>query len=377
MAWAEPLYTIQEVNAAGKILVASRADNDEWWDENFEAYLHALDVVNNWRGAHAYPLNTFQIYLRNTARRFEARPLVAQRIKRMVSIENKLSMQTSMKLSQMQDLGGCRAIMANVAGVRSVVNYYREQSAIKHVIASTDNYIDNPKKSGYRGVHLVYRYHSDKNKKMYNNLKIEMQIRSRYQHAWATAVETVSMFSGQALKSSLGSDEWKRFFSLMGSAIALREGSSLVPNTPTNKTELIAELQDIANSLQVEHRLSEYNKALHSISSGTQDAFFYLMTLDPASRTLSVRGYGEKEGEEASAKYAEAEREAKSRPGTDAVLVSVESVGSLAKAYPNYFADTRLFVELLKQALAGRTRSIRVPDLKVGQLKFFFKEELT
>jgi regulator of protease activity HflC (stomatin/prohibitin superfamily) len=101
------------------------------------------------------------------------------------------------------------------------------------------------------------------------------------------------------------------------------------------------------------------------------------MTLDPASRTLSDRGYGEKEGEEASAKYAEAEREAKSRPGTDAVLVSVESVGSLAKAYPNYFADTRLFVELLKQALAGRTRSIRVPDLKVGQLKFFFKEELT
>lgn len=367
MAWVEPLHTIQEVNAAGKILALSQNSDNDWWDDdnNLEKYLDAIIVINNWRGAHAYPLNTFQIYLRNTARRFENGPLVAQRIKRMASISNKLALQKSMKLSQMQDLGGCRAILSNVSNVKNVVKYYMETSQIKHVLASYDDYINFPKKSGYRGVHLVYRYHSDKNKKIYNNLKIEMQIRSRYQHAWATAVETVSMFSGQALKSSLGSEEWKRFFSLMGSAIALREGTALVPDTPTDRVELIAELHEVATSLQVEHRLSEYNKALQSITSATQDAFFYLMQLDPESKTLTIQGFSEKEGAEASVKYAEAEEAAKRKPGTDAVLVSVESVGSLAKAYPNYFADTRLFVELLKQALAGRSRSIRVPDLKV------------
>jgi hypothetical protein len=35
----------------------------------------------------------------------------------------------------------------------------------------------------------------------------------------------------------------------------------------------------------------------------------------------------------------------------DAVLVSVESVASLRRAYPNYFLDTHRFVEVVNQAL--------------------------
>lgn len=65
MAWAVPEYDFQEVNAAGKALssmalpVATTAGFD------------ALSVINNWRSSHAYPLNTFQITLRNRARRIE------------------------------------------------------------------------------------------------------------------------------------------------------------------------------------------------------------------------------------------------------------------------------------------------------------------
>ena len=124
-----------------------------------------------------------------------------------------------MKLSQMQDLGGCRAVMDNVGAVRRLVGYYQKESGIKHELAKLDDYIAAPQESGYRGVHLVYRYYSDKKPKaMYNGLKIEMQLRSQYQHAWATAVETVGAFIGQALKSSMGDKEWRRFFSLMGSS---------------------------------------------------------------------------------------------------------------------------------------------------------------
>lgn len=365
MAWTEPQYTVQDVNRAGRDLVAS--ENAEFGSSflDLDAYLRSLDIINNWRGSHAYPLNTFQINLRTTARRFDDQPpIVAQRIKRLFSITHKLERLPSMKLSQMQDLGGCRAILSSVSAVRGTVDYYLNESNIKHTLVSTDDYISNPKASGYRGVHLVYRYFSDKNKKMYNGLKIELQIRSRYQHAWATAVETVSMFSGQALKSSLGDLEWQRFFSLMGSVIALREGTALVPGTPVDRGELIAELIQVTEDLQVVHRLSEYNTALHSISNASQNAFYYLMQLDPELKTLTVTGYTERESNVAASKYAEAEQAAKARPGADAVLVSVESVGALSKAYPNYFADTRLFVELLKQALKGRTRSIKISQLK-------------
>jgi hypothetical protein len=50
-------------------------------------------------------------------------------------------------------------------------------------------------------------------------------------------------------------------------------------------------------------------------------------------------------------------------PGLDVVLVSVDSLSSLERAYPNYFADTRVFVELMSQALAGRESAIDAPSL--------------
>jgi hypothetical protein len=275
-----------------------------------------------------------------------------------------------MKLSQMQDLGGCRAILQNIQQTRSVFDYYLHKSNIKHERAAVDDYLEQPKPSGYRGIHLVYRYFSDKNKTNYNGLKIEMQLRSRYQHAWATAVETVGTFSGEALKSSLGSADWQRFFALMASAIAIRERSEIVPNTPSSKRELISELRRYSRLLNVTNRLHEYSRALNRITGADDEiagAHLYLLELDPFAGTLKITGFQAHEQEEADRKYAEAE--ARKRGGsTDAVLVSVESVNSLSKAYPNYFADTRIFVELLNQALSGQSRGIVVPERQLDLL---------
>lgn len=361
MAWAEPKHTKEAVNRAGKMLVRGMQEDFEKWPQDvWDEYHNALSVLNNWRGSHAYPLNTFQVNLRGVARKFEAEPLVAQRIKRLISIALKLDRFPSMKLSQMQDLGGCRAILKNVRMVKLVSRYYTKKSGIKHSLSSIDDYIAQPKASGYRGVHLVYRYFSDKKKQMYNGMKIEMQLRSKYQHAWATAVETVGMFSGQALKSSLGSQEWQRFFALMGSVVAMREASAPVPNVPAGRTELLSELREFAGKLQVANRLRDYGNAVQSIATDELNAHFYLLQLDPAQGNLAITGFAAHEIEEANKKYAEAEQMVKLKPGTDAVLVSVESINSLARAYPNYFADTRLFTELMIQALEGRSRGIPV-----------------
>jgi ppGpp synthetase/RelA/SpoT-type nucleotidyltranferase len=369
MARIIPRYSIQQVNAAGKVLV--RSEDDNYFMNHLDEYLDAMDTINNFRASHAFPLNTFQINLRSVAKRFDDEALVAQRIKRMASITQKLVMRPTMKLSQMQDLGGCRAIVLNISAVRLIVDYYVTRSGIKHTLASHDDYIAKPKASGYRGVHLVYRYYSDKSE-IYNGMKVELQIRSRYQHAWATAVETVGMFSGQALKSSLGSHEWQRFFSLMGSVIALREGASNVPGTPSNRVDLVAELAFLADHLQVESRLTEFNKAVHAISTGGNvNSHYYLLQLDPKIGTLTVTGYSDKEKDAASLAYAAAEERGKGKLGTDSVLVSVGSIGSLAKAYPNYFADTRVFLNLLRQSLSGKSRGIKVSEVKFMQQSLF------
>lgn len=371
MVWAEPQFTREQVNAAGRI-VAAPLDGDfvfrSWDDVAWRRYDEAVGIVNNWRSSHAYPLNTFQVNLRRSARRIDTGALIAQRTKRLFSISLKLARFPNMKLTQMQDIGGCRAVVSSVEDVNRLVEYYLETSQIKHRYSACDDYILRPKDSGYRGIHLVYRYFSDKQKAIYNGLKIEIQLRSPFQHAWATAVETVGAFVREALKSSMGSEEWLRFFVLMSSVIALREGTPLVPETPSDERELVAELREHATHLRVAQRLRAYGEALRKIENETQNAVFYLLQLDPSDvqPQLTITGFRLHEAEEAAKRYAEAEKRVRDKPGTDAVLVAVESLAALPRAYPNYFADTRVFLELLGQALSGTRRRIHPKAIHLG-----------
>lgn len=79
---------------------------------------------------------------------------------------------------------------------------------VKHELEAVDDYIADPRSSGYRGTHLIYRYFSDR-VETYNGLRVEVQLRSHLQHAWATAVETVGTFLKQALKASQGHEQWR------------------------------------------------------------------------------------------------------------------------------------------------------------------------
>ena len=325
-----------------------------------------MTVINNWRASHAFPLNTFQVYLRRKSREVDSKSLVAQRVKRLSSIESKLRRFGWLKLSQMQDIGGCRAVVRNVNAVHRVVDLYRD-SEIKHRLVNEDDYIADPKASGYRGHHLIYRYYSDK-KDTYNGLKVEVQIRTSLQHSWATAVETVGTFTHQALKSSDGEGDWLRFFALMGNEMALRERAPLVPGTPTDHKELVEEIRDCAVQLDVETRLQSYSRALRTVDHPImQGSRYFLLVADPQpeSTNLSVRGYKRAELDLASEDYLRAEREVE-KSGGDAVLVSVDSLSALRTAYPNYFLDTRRFLTELRRILRpprkpGRTQRSSVP----------------
>ena len=320
MQWVEPKHKREVVNHAARVLT-----NPE--EFGFIEADNAYSTVGNWRASHSFPLNTFKIGLLRKAKLVDPDAIIAQRLKRLSSISDKLLRFEEMKLSQMQDIAGCRAILASVKEVAELVALYK-RSDLKHQLIHQDDYIAAPKESGYRGVHLIYRYFSDK-KNTYNGLKVEMQFRSSLQHAWATAVETVGTFIQQALKSSQGEQDWLRFFALMGTEIANRENSAPVPNTPLSKDELKEALRHYANLLQVEDHLTIYAEALNEPDrTGVQQgAHYFLLELDPAAKRVKVTGYKSGEIDRASSDYLIAER----RSGnavvgkTDAVLVSVDS----------------------------------------------------
>ncbi len=345
MEWAKRQFSKKAINHAGAVLLDPGEVNEE--------FTSALDIINNWRAAHYYPLNTFKVTLRTKSAEVDPSSLVAQRIKRMSSIFLKLQRFPTMKLSQMQDIGGCRAIVTNIDHVRNLVKKY-ENSDLKHELDTKDDYITKPKASGYRGVHLIYKCFYDKPKSsVYNGQYIEMQIRSRQQHAWATAVETVGTFLNQSLKSSQGEEDWLRFFELMGSVIALREKSPLVPNTPVKKKDLIVEVKNYAEKLSVINSLSMFGHALQVGSEGVTKSghYFFLLLLEPGKGKMTIEGFTKRQLEEATDKYLEVERKIENTPGSDAVLVSADSFAALNRAFPNYFLDTAFFIDELKRAI--------------------------
>jgi hypothetical protein len=353
-SYAVPENSVSVVNKAARVILAPpRNLADEEWGE---AYL----AVSNWRASHAYPLFSFYMTLRRRATKVHAQAVVAQRLKRMVSIFRKLRNKPDMKLSQMQDIGGCRAILPSISNVRELEEVYRT-SRWDHTWLKPKDYIVNPKEDGYRGVHLRYRYSGEGDKAVYDGLKIEIQLRTRLQHMWATALEAADTFTGQALKWNGGRAEWRRFFALMGSVFALREKCPLVPNTPTTLDEIRAEIRGLEEKHHIAGTFEGYRAIAPHIIDKSKDSAYFLVTLDPIKLTVQVKGFAKSESILANKEYTEAEKAISQESGTQVVLVSVQSVNALKRAYPNYFLDTQGFMGEVDALLkAGNTDQLDI-----------------
>jgi hypothetical protein len=340
-----PAHDRSVVDAAGDVIAGHALPSEGGTDA-------ALEIVNNWRASHSFPLNAFKLTLRRNAYAVSAAtqpPLVAQRIKRLPAITDKLKRLLRLKLSAIQDIGGCRAVLHDIKGVYDLRGFYGK-SSIRHRLDNENDYLAKPKDSGYRGIHLIYEYKSDRSD-LHNGLKIEVQLRTRLQHAWATAVETVGLFSNQSLKAGRGDAKWLRFFALMGSVIARRENAVIVPGTPATAEELISELKQLASDIGAREKLNAYGQMLQ-LSEPTRTTFSdFLLELKPSTQVLTVTGFDPRDRLKAREAYLAAERSNMGNPDIDIVLVTVDTIKSLRTAYPNYYQDTHQFVEILNSAI--------------------------
>jgi hypothetical protein len=361
MAWIERQYSKGQIDAAGRALITL--------PQGDPARERAIEIVDNWRSCHAYPLLIIKMTLLNRAKKIDSKALIAQRLKRRPSIEIKLRDNPTMKLSQMQDIGGCRAVLRNVGDVKKLVKKYKEFQAKSPKNRSfwdgSDDfdYVERPKADGYRSVHLIFRFQSPSPKrKVFNGQRVEIQIRSRLQHSWATAVETAQIFTGQALKSKVkrASAAWLRFFVLTSSAFALREGTALVPGTPADKEELVRELREIVDRENIMASLGTWNATIRLLQAEAEpDAYAFLLILNPTQGTLTVSSFSRDLMERAQSEYQKTEKATESDPNVQVVLVSVESLGALRKAYPNYYADTSEFMAAVQAEIAAPAHGLR------------------
>ena len=126
-----------------------------------------------------------------------------------VSIVEKLRRE-SIRLSQMQDIAGCRVVIANVVQQEQFVASLRTDFPGASVIDRRDN-----PSYGYRAIHIIIAEISGK--------PIEIQVRSSLQHLWAEVSEKSSDVLDPTIKYGGGSESWRNFLTKSSTSVALYE----------------------------------------------------------------------------------------------------------------------------------------------------------
>jgi hypothetical protein len=345
--WVELKYSKKAVRRAGDYLIGDEFDIDRYIEES--------QTLDNWRASHAYPLQSMLTYFRNKAFSVDKTSIIVQRLKRTPSILAKLKREDCMKLDRMEDIGGCRIVVSNKAQVYEVRNLIVDGKT-HNILKRQRDYIKEPKESGYRGIHLIYLYNGQK--KQFSSHFIELQTRSKVQHAWATAVEVVGTFTGQELKASQGHEAWLKFFKLASIAFEDIENRKLNKNARTKeRLELIKYIDRIG----VIPRLRAFavsTRHLGKDQKNHRDYFLLILEIDKSN--IQVRRFSSEDIDTATQQYAELEKQFKDNSDKDVVLVSAESVHGLKKAYPNYFADTTEFARNIERVIEANKTLQRI-----------------
>ena len=339
----KPKYSLGEVRRAGRVLRQKYEDTSPDLEQAFR-------VAYNWIGSHALPMSHLRSELMGKVRGGGVSAITAARVKRMVSIRRKISAGKS-SLVDMQDLGGCRAVVSDMSEVRRLIQIY-DGGASKHEMRRFDAHIDQPKASGYRSHHIIMRYVGEGKNAAFKRHDIELQLRTRAQHAWATAVESVGLMRNENLKAGEGCERWLRLFALMAGEMAEDEHQELVPGITSDREKRRAEIADLDRQLKAIAKLDTYRSLIKQTEHVMRkNARFFQLSFDRSTNTITATTYN--------IKGLGVDR-AETRSGIDTVVVEVDSAKDLRTAYPNYFMDVQMFVDRLRKA-AGSSYAYQDP----------------
>jgi ppGpp synthetase/RelA/SpoT-type nucleotidyltranferase len=127
-----------------------------------------------------------------------------------VAIVEKLKRET-IRLNQIQDIAGCRVLVPNLAYQDHVV------ANMQIMLADAQIEIDDKRShptNGYRAIHVIAKKFGR---------PVEIQVRTRLQHAWAELSEKIADASGHSIKYGYGDEEAIRFLARLSEVTAKLE----------------------------------------------------------------------------------------------------------------------------------------------------------
>lgn len=332
-------FSRNKITRAGEILMTSSSELE---------VNEALEIINTWRSHHLHPLRVMKNSLIKLSSSNKVTPiLVSQRLKRLTSIEYKLDLNEKMGLGGMQDIGGFRAVLKDVRDLEKLKKLI-EDSRLSHKLERISDYVHEPKDSGYRSIHFVYKYNSKVEK--YDGLRLELQIRTKLQHNWATAVETAGIITNTSLKSSKGPDEWLSFFKIVSSLFAIKEQLPVLKlHTDKSMEDLMIECYNSCKELKIIETLRALGVTTNHLEQQNFPGDYYLININIETKSVQITVFDKNSLEKASEKYLEIEKNIKEQSKNAVVLVAANSMRLLKKAYPSYFLDTTEFLTALER----------------------------
>lgn len=334
-------YTRNKINQAGKEITNPNGD--------IMKHAEAVMLVDNWRKDH---LPVLEDLFKQVSALLESSKIAvafaSQRLKRMVSIIGKLKRNPDMGLGGVQDIGGARFVFNNIPELMLAKECLSNTKLANFSIErSPYDYVENPKESGYRSIHFVYKYSSDIEE--LDGMRVELQIRTKLQHDWATAVETAELVSKSPLKSGNGDAAWLDFFKLVSAIFASTENCPLGKNYEGTSQEIFCRKYGEFEKKYGFLRQLQFLVGVVKIASSNKSfkGGYVLVLTEYANNTVQLKHFAANDKEAANALYAQVEPDVSRDNRGAAVLVSVSDISELMDAYPSYFLNAKEFIQAL------------------------------
>lgn len=333
-------YSRNKINIAGKSLLAG--------PEIGFPYTDASLVVDDWRRLHMTPLKELVGEVtRLLAQAGVAAAFSSHRLKRMTSIVAKLRHNPGMGLGGLQDIGGARFVFEDTRSLLKAQQVIAN-AHFEHFVADRVpyNYVVQPKESGYRSIHFVYKYVSENAD--YDGLRVELQIRTRLQHDWAMAVETAELISKSSLKASLGDENWLEFFKLCSAIFAQKEGMPVADRFKDyTEKDYCTQYAQLNHKYKFLEQLQALVSAVKITEEHTLKEGYAVLLIQFAEKRVQLRHFLSEELDDATKYYSEVEKSI-DNANSAVVLVAVSDMKELQEAYPSYFLNASEFIQSLQ-----------------------------
>lgn len=143
------------------------------------------------------------------ARLINEEAICAFRIKRLDSIIRKINrLEGSIELKSMGDIAGCRCILDTDDEVYRLMRALKNHPKLIIDDNGVNNYIKHPKDSGYKSIHIYVTIEG------YGRRKVEIQLRSRVHHDWATFVEVIDLIYGTNVKEGICTEKRQEMYTI-------------------------------------------------------------------------------------------------------------------------------------------------------------------